>query len=322
MKTTEEVLAAFETAALKAGLARNTRKTYAATIREFSDLLKSGRISGVQGYLDHLATVKRLPSNSVCHALNPLKFLYEKVLGKEFGQYDVPKRNRSKPVRSVLTMREILGMMESMDRIPRLQTGLLAGCGLRIESDMLTLRLKDIRLEDRVITIYEAKGGKSRAVRIPEFLVSDLQIQINACRKQHAQDKARCIVCPHPQESLMRQFGRKHFGTLPWYCLFPARKTHGTDRWHSTDKRLVTALRAAAEAQGITQRVNPHALRHSFATGLLRNGVDLRSIQEQMGHTSLDTTELYLHTSGGKTVTSPLDTDAARNLIPFTRKTA
>jgi site-specific recombinase XerD len=319
MKNTVQVLAAFENAALKAGLMKNTRDTYARTIREFSDMLKKRHISGVQGYLDYLATVKKLPPNSVCHALNPLKFLYEKVLGKEFGQYDVPKRNRSKPVRSVITMREILGMMETMDRIPRLQTGLLAGCGLRIESDMLTLRLKDIRLEDRVITIYEAKGGKSRTVRIPEFLVADLQIQINACRKQHAQDKARGIVCPHPQESLMRKFGRNTFGTLPWYWLFPSRKVHGTDRWHSTDKRLVFALRDAAEAQGITQRVNPHALRHSFATGLMRNGVDLRSIQEQMGHSSLDTTELYLHTSGGNTVTSPLDVEAARNLIAFPR---
>jgi site-specific recombinase XerD len=317
MKTTQEVLSAFENAALKAGLMRNTRKTYAATIREFSDMLKSGLVSGVQEYLDHLATVKKLPPNSVCHALNPLKFLYEKVIGKEFGQYDVPKRNRSKPVRSVLTMLEIMGMMSTMDRIPRLQSGLLAGCGLRIESDMLTLRLKDIRLADRVITIYEAKGGKSRAIRIPEFLVADLETQITACRKQWELDKAKGIVCPHPQESLMRKFGRNTFGTLPWYWLFPSRKVHGTERWHSTDKRLVTALRAAAESQGITQRVNPHALRHSFATGLLRNGVDLRSIQEQMGHSSLDTTELYLHTSGGNTVQSPLDVEAARNLIPF-----
>lgn len=316
MKTTEEVLAAFENAALKAGLMRNTRKTYAATIRDFTDMVKNGRLSGVQGYLDHLATVKKLPPNSVCHALNPLKFLYEKVLGKDFGQYTVPKRNRAKPMRCVITMREILGMMETMDRLPRLQTGILAGCGLRIESDMLTLRLKDIRLADRVITIYEAKGGKSRSVRIPEFLVSDLEIQIAACRKQWEKDKARKIICPHPQESLMRKYGNNTFGTLPWYWLFPSRKVHGTNRWHATDKRLVTALKDAAAICGITQRVNPHALRHSYATGLLRNGVDVRTIQEQLGHTNLATTEIYLHTAGMKTVDSPLDV-AANNVIPM-----
>jgi integrase len=78
-------------------------------------------------------------------------------------------------MRSVLSMTDIIRMLEIMPRVPRLQAGLLAGAGLRIESDMLTLRLKDIRLSDRVITIYEAKGNKSRAVRIPEFLVADLE---------------------------------------------------------------------------------------------------------------------------------------------------
>ena len=115
----------------------------------------------------------------------------------------------------------------------------------------------------------------------------------------------------------MRKFGDRTFGTLPWYWLFPSATARGNARWHSTDKRLVTALRDAAAHLGITQRVNPHALRHSFATGLLRDGVDLRRIQEQMGHSSLDTTELDLHTSGGNTVRSPLDTAAERNIIPI-----
>ena len=320
MKTIQDVLNAFETAALNAGLARNTRSTYAATIAEFSGMMKRSEITGPQGYFDYLASVKKLSPNTVCHALNPLKFFYEKVLNKEFGQYEMPKRNRSKPMRSVLTMREIMAMMENMPRIPRLQAGLLAGCGLRIESDMLTLRLKDIRIVDRVITIYEAKGGKSRALRIPEFLVGDLERQITACRMQWEKDKAMGIICPHPQESVMRKFSRKTFGTLPWYWLFPSQKVHGTERWHSTNKRLVTALREAANLLGITQRVNPHALRHSYATGLLRDGVDVRVIQEQMGHTNLETTEIYLHTAGKKAVASPLDSEAARNIIPIRRQ--
>jgi site-specific recombinase XerD len=212
-------------------------------------------------------------------------------------------------------MDQVIAMLEIMPRIPRLQAGLLAGAGLRIESDMLTLRLKDIRLSDRVITIYEAKGGKSRAVRIPEFLVNDLDLQINACRRQWQADHQAGIICPHPQESLMRKLGKRTFGSLPWYWLFPSQKTHGHERWHASDKRLVTALREAAQALNITQRVNPHALRHSFATGLLRDGVDVRLIQEQLGHTNLQTTEIYLHTAGLRTVTSPLDTAAARNII-------
>lgn len=315
MKTVDQVLESFEVAALKAGLARNTRKTYAAIIAEYVTLLHEGEITGVQGYLDYLSSVKKVSSTTVWHALNPLKFLCEKVFKKEFGQYELPKRNRNKPMRSVLSMQDVIRMLEIMPRVPRLQAGLLAGAGLRIESDMLTLRLKDIRLADRVITIYEANGGKSRALRIPEFLVADLELQINACRRQWDSDHRLGIISPHPQESLMRKLGQRTFGTLPWYWLFPSQKVHGTQRWYASDKRLVSALREAAATLNITQRVNPHALRHSFATGLLRDGVDVRVIQEQMGHSSLETTEIYLHTAGLKTVASPLDTAIARNVI-------
>lgn len=319
MKTIDEVLKAFEVAALKAGLRRNTRSTYGPVIAEFAGMMKAGRITGVQEYLDYLATVKKVSANSVWHALNPLKFFYEKVLGKEFGQYELPRKNKSKPMRAVLSMRQVLAMMETMPRVPRLQAGLLAGCGLRIECEMLTLRLKDVRLEDRVLTIYQAKGGKSRALRIPEFLVKDLEIQIHACRALWERDRAKGVICPDEDEGLMRKLGHRTFGALPWYWLFPSQKVHGNARWHATDKRLVTALKEAADVLSITQRVHPHALRHSYATGLLRDGADIRTIQEQLGHSHLETTEIYLHAAGKKSVTSPLDAEAARNVIPMRR---
>ena len=105
MKTLTQVLTAFETAALNAGLSRNTRKTYTPIIAEFTEMLIARKITGVQDYLNYLSSIKKLSSNTVWHALNPLKFLYEKVLGKEFGTYEMPIRNRSKSMRSVLTMR-------------------------------------------------------------------------------------------------------------------------------------------------------------------------------------------------------------------------
>lgn len=311
-KTVDDAMERFETAAMNAGLARNTRKSYRATIREFAGLLKDRSIEGPQEFFGHLASVKNLSPNTVWHALNPLKFFYEEVLWREFGEYNLPRRNRKKPMRSVLSMHDVLRMMDLMDRIARLQTGLLAGCGLRIESDMLTLRLKDIRLGDRIITIYEAKGGKTRPVRIPEFIVPDLQAQITACRRQWEKDRAKDIICPHPEDSLMRKLGRRTFGTLPWYWLFPSAAVRGTNRWHATDKRVSTALREAADKLGITQRVNPHALRHTYASSQLKNGVPLPVIQEALGHASVETTMLYLHTEGSDTVESPMDVAARR----------
>jgi site-specific recombinase XerD len=317
MKSVEEVLAAFEVAALNAGLLRNTRKSYAATIKDFTTMLKGGKIADPQEYFDYLASVRKLSPKTVWHALNPLKFLYESVLNKEFrADFKLPKRSNHKPMRSVLSMQDILRMMDTMDRVPRLQAGMLAGCGMRITSDMLTLRVKDVRLNDRIITIFEAKGGKTRPIRIPEFLVEDLERQINACRVLWEKDRCNGIIYPHEQESLMRKLGHRTFGSFPWCWLFPSAAVRGNQRWHSTDKRLVTALRDAAASCNITQRVNPHALRHSFATGLLRDGADIRCIQEQMGHTSIETTALYLHTGGANTVQSPLDR-AASNITQF-----
>jgi site-specific recombinase XerD len=319
MKTIEEVKAAYDAAALKAGQARNTQSTYRATIVEFASMLMARRIDGVQGYLDFLAVEKKLSPNSVCHALNPLKFFYEQVLGKEFGQFKVPKRNREKKVKPVLTMNQVLAMMALMPRVPRLQIGLLAGCGFRIECELLQLRLKDIREDDRVITLYEAKGGKSRAIELPEFLVEDLRIQVEACKKLWERDQAKGIYYPVNEPGLMRKLGKRTLGTLPWVWLFPSQKVHGKERWHATDKAAVSAVREAAGLLQITQRTNLHAFRHSYATGLLRNGVDVRVIQEQMGHTNLETTEIYLSTAGMKGVRSPLD--VAANIIPM-RKSA
>ena len=318
-KTVADAEEAFGIAALNAGLRRNTRGTYVGTIREFCRLMKDRKISGPQEFFGYLASKKRLSGNSVCHALNPLKFFYERVLWKEFGQYELPRRNRNKPMRAVLSMQQVLSMMERMERKPRLQTGLLAGTGMRIESDMLTLRLKDVRIDERVITIFDGKGGKGRALEIPEFILPELEMQISGCVKLWERDRAKGMIYPLDDESLMRKLGNRTMGSLPWMWLFPSQKVHGNLRWHATDKVLVSALNEAADALQITQRVHPHALRRTYATTLLREGVDVRVIQHQLGHTSLETTELYLDPAGMRTVKNPIDRVAERNVIPIRR---
>ncbi|MFM2242975.1 MAG: hypothetical protein RLZ97_1830 [Verrucomicrobiota bacterium] len=328
-KTVPEVLAAFDLASRAAGHSRNTRRGYLATVEEFATMLHAREIDGPQSYFDHLAGVKCLSSKSVWHALNPLKFLYERVLEKEFGQYRLPKRNTGRRIPSELSHADIINLLCLLDRIPRLQAGLLYGCGLRVESDMLKLRLKDIHLDDGVLVIQSGKGDKSRALRLPQSLIPELRRQVDACRRQWQIDRSSGTICPIDDDSLMRKFGRRTFGTLPWFWLFPSRNLHQTDRgperWHATDKRLVTGLKEAAATLGITQRVHPHAFRHSYATNLLRSGTDIRTIQQQLGHTNVQTTEIYAHAMGAKGVDSPLDADLSAPLpdsatiIPFRR---
>lgn len=281
MKTVDEVCHAFEVASRKEGHARNTRKTYLGTVREFAQLMKDRRIDGPQAYFDYLSSVKKLAPKSVWHALNPLKFLYERVLDQEFGTYRLPRRSKGRRIPCELSHADIIAILAELPRLPRLQAGLLYGCGLRIESDM-----------------------------------PDLERQVEACRRQWEKDRAQGIICPIDSESLMRKFGRRTFGTLPWFWLFPSAKVRGDQRWHATDKRLATALKRAAEHLGITQRVNPHAFRHSYATNLLRSGVDIRTIQTQLGHSKVETTEIYAHAMGGKGVDSPLDRPAPV-VVPF-----
>lgn len=321
MKTVDQVCAAFEFESLKQGHSRNTRRKYLEVVREFSHMLKEREIDGPQAYFDFLSARKKLSPKSVKFALNPLKFLYERVLNKEFGQYRLPIVKNKGRIPCDLSITDTINIIAILDRLPRLQAALLAGTGMRVESDMLKLRLKDIHLADGVIKIQSGKGDKSRVLLIPNVIKSELASQIERCKKQWLADRQRRIICPIDSPSLMRKYGRATFATLPWYWLFPSQKVHGQERWHATDKRLSTALKVAAEELGITQRVHPHALRHTYATTLLRQGADIRTIQTQLGHSNIETTEIYLHAMGAKGVQSPLDHFEPGKIVPFAAPT-
>lgn len=309
----------FIAASRTAGHSPNTRDGYLRTVKDFALMLRSGAVDGPQGYFDHLAQVRKLSNKSVRHALNPLKFLYEKVLGKEFGSFDVPKASKNRRMPAFLSQADVMRILLHLPRIEQLQAGLLAGCGLRVESDMLRIRLKDIHRSDGMLLIQEGKGDKSRAVRLPQALMPALDAQIKACKRQWEKDSAAGIICPPLQDSLRTKYGRRTFGTLPWYWLFPSRVAHDTptggERWHGSDRRLNRALKDAATDLGILQRVHPHALRHSYATGLSLAGVDIRTIQEQLGHENVKTTEIYTHVTGLRGTASPLDRPAPLQLV-------
>lgn len=320
-----EALAKLDAAELRADHMPKTRESYRRVIVDYAGLLAAGKIDGAQGYIDFLADTRKLHWQTIRKALSPLHFFHVHVLGREMGELKLPRPRKTRRMPSELTHADCMNLIAAMDRAPKLQAALLYGCGLRVEVDLLRLRLKDVRLAAGMIDIQESKGDKSRSLKIPRAILPLLEDQVRRCRWQWEQDKAKGIICPHPRESLMRKFGRKQFGTLPWYWLFPSRTVHagelGPERWHATAHGLEKALKTVADRLGICQRVHPHALRHSYATSLLRDGVDIRTIQEQLGHSDIATTEIYLRSVGFRAVDSPMDR-AGRvlpDVIPFQR---
>jgi len=306
-----EALAKLEAAELRDDHMPSTRQEYRRTIADYAGLLKSGVIDGPQAYVDYLADTRKLHSKTIRKALSPLHFFHQEVLGKEMGILKLPVARKGRRMPSVLSHRDCMRIIAALDRGQKLQAALLYGSGLRIEVDMLRLRLKDVRLEAGMLDIQESKGDKSRAVKIPRMILPLLEDQVRRCKAQWRRDHAAGIICPHPRDSLMRKLGRRQFGTLPWYWLFPSRtvraKETGPERWHSTATALENALKAVAGDLEICQRVHPHALRHSYATNLLRDGVDIVTIQKQLGHSDIRTTLIYLESAGFKATDSPMD---------------
>ncbi len=322
----KEALERLEVEQRRADHLPSTRQDYRRVIADYCRLLGSGIIDGAQAYVDFLADTRHLHSKTIRKALSPLHFFHQRVLGKEMGQLKLPPPRKGRRMPCELSHADCMNLIAALEGRNRLAAALLYGSGLRIEVDLLRLRLKDVRLAAGMLDIQESKGDKSRAVRFPQMILPLLEDQVRRCRAQWQRDKAAGIICPHPRDSLMRKFGRKTFGTLPWYWLFPSRVTHNTpegmERWHSTPHGLEKALKDAAEQLGIMQRVHPHALRHSYATNLLRDGVDIRTIQEQLGHSDIKTTEIYLRSVGFRGVESPMDRRAPitlESVIPFRR---
>jgi site-specific recombinase XerD len=262
----------------------------------------------LQSFLSRLSTVERVNPKTVRQALNALKFYHEKVLGMEIlpDSLTLPAINKNRNIPVWLTHQEVMVLLERMDGLPRLQAELLYGTGSRITA-LLTLRLKDLDLQKGLVTFNHDKGGKSRTVRLPRSVMPRLMAHIANVRLQWEGDRKRGIVFPCDDPSLMKKLGRARFGSLPFCWLFPSRDVRGDARWHATDKPLADATRKAADEAGILKRISPHVFRHSNATALLELGENIRTIQEHLGHTHVETTEIYTHANGSCGVVSPLD---------------
>lgn len=268
----------------------------------------------IEAFLSHLAIQQNVAAATQRQALNAIVFLYKKVL-------DIPVDENLEPVRAkrqprppvVMSQREVSIVLEHMRGLQLLMAKLLYGSGLRL-MECIRLRVRDLDFERRRITVRAAKGGKDRTTLFPESLYPLIQIQVASVEKLHQQDLADGygeVYLPH---ALARKYpnAAKSFG---WQYVFPSKKrstdprSGKTKRHHVLESGLQKAVRAAVGKAGLTKPVSCHTFRHSFATHLLENGVNIRVVQELMGHADVKTTEIYTHVMEKdiSVVRSPLD---------------
>lgn len=312
-----EAIVALRNAQLKADHAVETRKSYRYWMLRYRAARKAKECRNLQSFLDILILRDKDSASTISVALCALKFYHEKVLGIEIppNSLVIPRRSKHRNVPDCLTHSQVMSLLAHMQGVPRLQAALLYGTGSRITA-LLTLRLKDLDLERGAVTFRFDKGNKSRTVRLPQSLMPFLVEHIDVVKARWALDSAAGIIAPPFEESHLRKFGRRRFGDLCWYWLFPSDVVRGDSRWHATGHALADSLARAARKAGIMARVTPHGLRHAFATALVDRGENIRVVQVALGHEHLDTTEIYTHVTAQFGPASPLDAAPIRQSAP------
>lgn len=298
----------------------STEKTYVYWVRLFirwHKLRHPGDMgkTEVESFLMWLANDRRVSAATHRQALSAILFLYKEVLGAELPWLDEigrPKARERLP--TVLSRTEVEQILSVMDGEMALLAKLLYGTGMRLREG-LRLRVKDLDFAQRAIIVREGKGGKDRVVMLPETLQTPLRQQLARARAIWSADRAAGMPGVWMPEALARKYPRAA-STWAWHWVFPSPtlsvdpRSNVKRRHHAFPERLQRAIRNAVSRAGINKPVSTHTLRHSFATHLLQNGYDIRTVQELLGHADVSTTMIYTHVlnRGGRGIRSPLDT--------------
>ena len=267
----------------------------------------------VEAFLTHLAVNENVAASTQNQALSALLFLYREVLRRDLGPIDALRAKKPKRLPTVLTKEEIRCVLGHLQGTHQLMAKLLYGSGLRL-MECVRLRVKDLDFAQRQMILRDAKGMEDRVTMLPESLSAPLREHLRGVERLHEEDLAKGHGAVHLPYALERKYPNANREWI-WQYVFPSGRLSvdprsGVVRRHHIDESgLQKAIRKAAKLAGIRKRVTPHTFRHSFATHLLEDGYDIRTVQELLGHKDVKTTMIYTHVlnRGALAVRSPLD---------------
>ena len=268
----------------------------------------------VEEFLSYLALELNVAASTQNQALNALVFFYKQILERELENMEnIARAKRPQRLPTVFSKEEMMRILPYMKGVSALPNKLIYGSGMRI-MECLRLRVQDIDFNRKQIFVRHGKGGKDRVTVLPPSLIELLKAWLEAGYKLHQQDLANGhgeVYLPYALERKYRNAARE----WGWQYVFYSRKTskdprsNKIRRHHLDDSTLNKGLKEAKTKAGIYKHASCHALRHSFATHLLEDGYDIRTVQDLLGHKDLRTTMVYTHVLqiGPSAVRSPLE---------------
>lgn len=297
---------------------KSTERAYVGYVSEYIDFRQNRQsqehgAKAIEEYLTHLAVEKHVAASTQNVAFNALLFFYRRVLGQEPGEINASRAKKPQRLPVVCTREEVHAILDQLKGDVWLVVAMLYGCGLRNDVDCLSLRVKDIDFGQNTVTVRESKGGSCRVLNLPSSLAERLQRHVEKVKRIHEQDLRDGWGVIELPGALAKKYpnANREFG---WQYLFPAatrwtnEQTGQQGRYHIHETIIQKAVKSARIAAHIYKHVTPHTFRHSFATHLLEDGETIRTVQELLGHKSVNTTMIYTHVMQKKSaVKSPLD---------------
>jgi len=297
-----------------------TEKTYVGWVREYI-LYHNKRhpremgVREINDFITYLVNQKNVAASTQNQAISAILYLYRNVLGIQLDEKALIAIRPTKPKRipTVLSREEAKMVIAQMDGIYKIMAQLMYGSGLRL-MEVLRLRVKDLDFANRQIVVRDGKGENDRVTMFPEVLLKTLRLHLKQVEAQHELDLAQGYGTVHLPYALERKYPNAN-REFSWQYVFLASvlsvdPVSGVKRRHHLhESNLQKAVKQAARRAKVNKPVSPHTFRHSFATHLLENGYDIRTVQELLGHKDVKTTMIYTHVlqRGGLAVKSPLD---------------